>query len=138
MYGLSTADVQLQRRAREFADELIPYEQAAEENDGFLPDGVAKEHHERAIALGLYATNMPTSVGGLGCTTLQQVLVQEQAGRGPQPPPRRPAHPPQRGPGGRGRPQDGGLGGPPAGGGRARGQGRRPEQRPCPAARPAD
>jgi acyl-CoA dehydrogenase len=81
MYGLSTADVQLQRRAREFADELIPYEQAAEENDGFLPDGVAKEHHERAIALGLYATNMPTSVGGLGCTTLQQVLVQEQAGR---------------------------------------------------------
>ena len=42
---------------------------------------MTKAHHERAIELGLYATNMPTSVGGRGCTALQQVLVQEQAGR---------------------------------------------------------
>ena len=81
MYGLTTADIDLQRRAREFTDELIPYEEAAEANGGRLPDEVAKGHHEKAIALGLYATNMPTSVGGPGCTTLQQVLVQEQAGR---------------------------------------------------------
>src|SRR4051812_50221823 len=97
MYGLTTADLQLQRRAREFADELIPYEETAEENDGLLPDGVAKAHHERAIALGLYATNMPASVGGLGCTTLQQVLVQEQAGRGTQTPGRGVAPPPRGG-----------------------------------------
>ena len=31
--------------------------------------------------MGLYATNMPASVGGPGCTALQQVLVQEQCGR---------------------------------------------------------
>jgi len=81
MYGLSPADLDLQRRAREFADELIPWEQTAEENDGRLPDDVARAQHERALALGLYATNMPTSVGGRGCSTLQQVLVQEQGGR---------------------------------------------------------
>ncbi len=81
MYGLSPADLDLQRRAREFADELIPFELEAEENDGRLPDEVVKNHHERAIELGLYATNMPASVGGPGCTTLQQVLIQEQGGR---------------------------------------------------------
>jgi len=81
MYGLTPADLDLQRRAREFTDELIPYEQTAEENDGRLARDVERAHHEKAIALGLYATNMPTSVGGQGCSTLQQVLVQEQAGR---------------------------------------------------------
>ena len=79
MYGLTTADLDLQGRARDFIDALIPYEQTAEENDGLLPDEVAKAQHDKAIALGLYATNMPASVGGPGCTTLQQVLVQEQA-----------------------------------------------------------
>jgi len=81
MYGLTPADLDLQRRARELSDELIGFERTAEENDGRLPDEVAKSHHERAIELGLYATNMPESVGGPGCSSLQQVLVQEQAGR---------------------------------------------------------
>src|SRR6476620_971895 len=81
MYGLTTADLDLQRRARDFVDALIPYEQTAEDNDGLLPDEVAKAQHDKAIALGLYATNMPASVGGPGCTKLQQVLVQERAGR---------------------------------------------------------
>ena len=81
MYGLTPADLDLQRRTRAFTDELIGFEREAEEHDGRLPDEVVKAHHERAIALGLYATNMPASVGGPGCSTLQQVLVQEQAGR---------------------------------------------------------
>jgi acyl-CoA dehydrogenase len=81
MYGLSADDVALQQRARAFADELIPFEVHAELNAGILPDGVAAEHHRRALELGLYATNMPVDVGGRGCTSLQQVLVQEQAGR---------------------------------------------------------
>ena len=53
----------------------------AELAGGMLPKEVTAEHQARAIELGLYATNMPTSVGGPGCTALQQVLVQEQAGR---------------------------------------------------------
>jgi alkylation response protein AidB-like acyl-CoA dehydrogenase len=64
-----------------FADELIPYELEAELNQGRLPPGVSAAHQARAIELGLYATNMPRSVGGGGCTSVQQVLVQEQAGR---------------------------------------------------------
>jgi alkylation response protein AidB-like acyl-CoA dehydrogenase len=81
MYGLTQADLDLQARARAFTDELIGTELAAEEHDGSLPDDVVAAQHRRSIELGLFATNMPTSVGGLGCSSLQQVLVQEQAGR---------------------------------------------------------
>jgi alkylation response protein AidB-like acyl-CoA dehydrogenase len=81
MYGLSEADLAVQATARAFADELIPFEVEAELNHGELGEGMTEKHRQRAISLGLYATNIPTSVGGQGCTTLQQVLVQEQAGR---------------------------------------------------------
>jgi acyl-CoA dehydrogenase len=81
MYGLSASDLEIQQRARSFADELIPYEVTAELNAGRLPDGVVQAQHRRALELGLYATNMPVDVGGQGCSSLQQVLVQEQAGR---------------------------------------------------------
>jgi acyl-CoA dehydrogenase len=81
MYGLSDEDLQIQARAVAFADELIPFELEAELNDGDLPKDVTAAHKARAIELGLYATNMPRELGGRGCTTLQQVLVQEQVGR---------------------------------------------------------
>lgn len=81
MYGLGAEDLELQARARAFTDELVEWERVAEENDGRVPADVARGHRKRAIELGLHATNMPTSVGGQGCTTLQQVLVQEQGGR---------------------------------------------------------
>jgi acyl-CoA dehydrogenase len=80
MYGLSAADEDIQARARVFADELIPLEVQAE-LDGALPDDVTAAHKKRAIELGLFATNMPTALGGVGATALQQVLVQEQVGR---------------------------------------------------------
>ncbi|RYP88060.1 acyl-CoA dehydrogenase family protein [Nocardioides guangzhouensis] len=81
MYGLTPEDLDLQARARGFTDELIGFELEAETHDGALPAELTKAHHERAVELGLTATNMPASVGGRGCTTLQQVLVQEQVGR---------------------------------------------------------
>jgi len=81
MYGLSAEDLQLQERARTFADELIPYETEAELNGGDLPKDVVAAHKARAIELGLYATNIPVELGGQGRTSLQQVLVQEQVGR---------------------------------------------------------
>ncbi|HEX4094638.1 MAG TPA: acyl-CoA dehydrogenase family protein [Trebonia sp.] len=80
MYGLSAADEDIQARARVFADELIPLEVQAE-LDGALPDDVTAAHKKRAIELGLFATNMPVALGGVGATALQQVLVQEQVGR---------------------------------------------------------
>ncbi len=59
MYGLTDADRRIRDAAREFADELIPFEVEAELAGGALPDETADAHHEQAIARGLYATNMP-------------------------------------------------------------------------------
>jgi alkylation response protein AidB-like acyl-CoA dehydrogenase len=81
MYGLSAEDLEIQARARGFAGELIPFEEEAELAAGELPPGVTAKHAARARELGLYAANMPAGLGGGGCSTLQQVLVQEQCGR---------------------------------------------------------
>ena len=81
MYGLTEDDLDIQMRARTFADEVIPYEEQAELACGELPPGLAAAHATRARELGICATNMPKELGGGGCTTLQQVLVQEQVGR---------------------------------------------------------
>ena len=81
MYGLSRADREIRDRARAFVDSLIPHEVEAELAGGALPAELAERHHRQAIDLGLYATNMPPDVGGPGLSMLQQVLVQEQAGR---------------------------------------------------------
>ncbi len=81
MSGLSEDDLEIRRRAREYVDTLVAYEVETELADGVLAPELAKEHHEEAIRRGLYATNMPASVGGPGFTALQQVLVQEQVGR---------------------------------------------------------
>ncbi len=81
MYGLTPEDLELQARARGFADELIGHEQYAEEHGGELPEDVQHRLEARAVELGLTATNIPAELGGRGCSTLQQVLVQEQGGR---------------------------------------------------------
>jgi len=81
MYGLSEEDRQIQARARGFADELIPFEEEAERSGGELPADLTAAHAKRARELGLHSTNMPRELGGGGCTSLQQVLVQEQMGR---------------------------------------------------------
>ena len=81
MYGLTESDLDLQKRAAAFADELIGFEVTAELNGGELAAEVTAAHAARARELGLCATNMPAELGGGGCTALQQVLVQEQAGR---------------------------------------------------------
>ena len=81
MYGLSEDDLRIRDTARDFVESLMPHEVEAEMAGGLLPKELTAEHAQRAIELGLYATNMPKSVGGHGCTALQQVLVQEQCGR---------------------------------------------------------
>ena len=59
-YPLSDEDRAIQERTRRFVDEeLIPWEEHAEANDGRIPDDERSKHHDRAIELGLYAMNMP-------------------------------------------------------------------------------
>jgi acyl-CoA dehydrogenase len=81
MYGLTAEDQRIRDTAHEFAESLIPYEVEAEAAGGQLPKELTAGFHARALELGLYATNIPKSAGGQGCTALQQVLVQEQVGR---------------------------------------------------------
>ncbi len=81
MYNLTPVDLEIQARAGSFVDELIPYEEEAEANEGELSAPVAEKFSARALELGLHATNMPTEYGGGGYSMLQQVLVQEQGGR---------------------------------------------------------
>ncbi|MET0901146.1 MAG: acyl-CoA dehydrogenase family protein [Mycobacterium sp.] len=81
MYGLSDQDRKIRDTAAAFAESLMPYEVEAELAGGRLPEEIAAAHQASAIELGLYATNIPSSAGGPGCTALQQVLVQEQVGR---------------------------------------------------------
>ncbi|HEX9066954.1 MAG TPA: acyl-CoA dehydrogenase family protein [Streptosporangiaceae bacterium] len=81
MYGLSEQDLQIQAKARQFADELIPLETEVELADGDISAELEAAHQARAIELGLFAANMPADVGGGGCSSLQQVLIQEQVGR---------------------------------------------------------
>jgi acyl-CoA dehydrogenase len=81
MYNLTPEDLEIQVRARSFVDELIPFEEEAENNNGELPTETEERFRNRALALGLHATNMPKELGGGGYSMLQQVLVQEQGGR---------------------------------------------------------
>ncbi len=80
MYGLSDEDLRIRDTASAFAESLMPYEAEAEAAGGKMPKELTEKFQARAIELGLYATNIPKSVGGPGCTALQQVLVQEQVG----------------------------------------------------------
>jgi len=81
-YPMTDEDRELQRRARDFADEeLIPHEVEAELNDGVLPEDVVERHRKLARELGFGAITMPKELGGDGLSMFQQVLVQEQIGR---------------------------------------------------------
>ncbi len=81
-YPLSAEDRTIQERARRFVDEdLIPWEEHAEEHGGEIPGDEKARHTQKAKDLGLFAMNLPVELGGTGMTTLQQVLVSEQIGR---------------------------------------------------------
>jgi acyl-CoA dehydrogenase len=81
-YPLSDEDRAIQERARRFVDEeLIPWEQHAEEHGGRIPDDVKEGHRSKVKDLGLLSMNLPKDLGGGGFTMLQQVLVSEQIGR---------------------------------------------------------
>jgi acyl-CoA dehydrogenase len=59
--------------------ELAPLE-AEIERTGILPPETARTLLEKSRALGLYAMNMPTEVGGGGLSAVDTMLVEEQCG----------------------------------------------------------
>ena len=79
--ALTDREVELQETARQFVDELIPWEVDAEMNRGELPADISRKHRRRAADLALISINMPESMGGPGYTMMEQTLIQEQTGR---------------------------------------------------------
>ena len=78
---LTTAELALQARAREFVDELIPWEVEAEMNRGEIPEEVLVAQKEKARQLAMTSINMSERLGGPGYSMLAQTLIQEQTGR---------------------------------------------------------
>jgi alkylation response protein AidB-like acyl-CoA dehydrogenase len=81
MHGLSDADLALQAAAARVRRRADPPRGRRRAGRGRAPHRRTGQPCRRARALGLTATNIPVEHGGRGCTTLQQVLVQEQGGR---------------------------------------------------------
>ena len=81
-YPLSPATLEWQRKVRAYAEqELIPYEDHAELNEGLVPPQVAARQKAIALQIGLSRLDAPVRHGGLGLPMLDQVVIWEQLGR---------------------------------------------------------
>lgn len=80
---LSGSARQWQQKIRRFAeDELIPWEEHAEMNQGVLPAEISRRHHDIACGeFGLSRMDVPAQYGGLGLSMEEQVTIWEQLGR---------------------------------------------------------
>ena len=81
-HELSTDQLELQGRAREFVEQvLIPLELEAEQRGGALPEESVAEIKQAAIAARLQGGRVPTEHGGQGWSMVEWFLVNEQFGR---------------------------------------------------------
>lgn len=82
-YGFKLPDEleMLRDTVRAYVDRnLRPHEKAVEEAD-HLDEKLFRELRMKAVDLGLYAHNIPESMGGAGLSMLGQVILNEEAGR---------------------------------------------------------
>ena len=80
-FGLTQEQQMIVDTTRAFVErELYPHERAVERT-GQLPLELVREIQRKAIAAGLYAANMPESVGGAGLDTLSWLLYEKELGR---------------------------------------------------------
>ena len=80
-FGLSDEQKLIIDTTRSFVErELYPHEQEVERT-GHLRMELVRELQAKAIAAGLYAANMPESVGGAGLDTLTWLLYERELGR---------------------------------------------------------
>ena len=79
--SLKQEDRDLQKRAREFAEQhLLPLELECEMNDGLSPEAT-KEVHDAVLVHGFNAINHSEEDGGRALSLFQQILVQEEMGK---------------------------------------------------------
>jgi len=79
--GLSSADRELQQKARDFTDQvLVPLEDECEEHDGLTPESAAAAK-QAVLDWGFNAINHAEADGGRGFDLFQQMLIEEQWGR---------------------------------------------------------
>jgi acyl-CoA dehydrogenase len=80
-FALSEEHEMLVDTVRRFVEEeLYPHEDLVETTDE-IPDALAAEIQAKAIALGLYAANMPSDLGGGGLDALGLALLERELGR---------------------------------------------------------
>ena len=80
-FELSTEQTMLVDTVRSFVEkELYPHEAEVERLDD-VPAELARHLQERAIALGLYAANMPAEFGGGGLNNFDITLMERELGR---------------------------------------------------------
>lgn len=80
-FGLSEEQRLIVDTTRAFVEnELYPHE-AEVERTGILRKELANELKQKAIEAGLYAANMPESVGGAGLDTVTWLLYEKELGR---------------------------------------------------------
>jgi alkylation response protein AidB-like acyl-CoA dehydrogenase len=79
---LTAEQLELQRRAREFVENvLMPLELEAEERGGALPDATVEEIKREAVAAHLNGGRFAPKYGGQGWSMFEWFLVNEQFGR---------------------------------------------------------
>jgi len=79
--GLSSADRELQQKARDFTDQvLVPLEDECEEHDGLTPESAAAAK-QAVLDWEFNAINHAEADGGRGFDLFQQMLIEEQWGR---------------------------------------------------------
>jgi acyl-CoA dehydrogenase len=78
---LSTADRELQQKARDFTEQvLVPLEDECEANDGLTPESHAAAK-QAVLDWGFHAINHTEADGGRGHDLFAQMLIEEQWGR---------------------------------------------------------
>ena len=79
-FSLSPEQKMLVETVREFiASELQPLEEEIEQSGKISPD-LAEEIKNKSLNLGLFAMNVPEAFGGVGLSTLDWILAEEQFG----------------------------------------------------------
>ena len=78
---LSHENELLVQTVRAFVDkEMLPYEEEVDKN-GSVPEELGKEIAKKSQEIGLYAANLPESVGGGGIDYTAMALVEREYGR---------------------------------------------------------